>query len=127
MSGRTQATDAAVALAVTTLATTYVWATATLPCKGLEWIAAHLDIDYDGLTSIQVKMQSQDAGGLWHNVQRTDAYGLSALDEMTHTSAAADESLVHLWFVGPFNQVRFLAKRTGGSSTDAAGMDWSGV
>ena len=127
MTGRTQATDEAVALAATALPDAYgSWASAEIPCKGHEWVTTQMTTVYSSATSIEVKMQQRASGGTWRDVRKAPE-GVGALDELTEATGGAALNITHQWFVGPFNFVRFLAKRTGGSASDTLAMDWSGV
>lgn len=118
---KTHATDDVTLLAATTLTTAYAsgWETGAVSVKGIDYLALKLDHAYTAATDVTVKMQnSPDGVANWRDCLR-DSDGTAAVDESTFaTGADAEFSLV--WFVGPYNFVRFAAKGTSASGDTLA-------
>ncbi len=129
MSGNKQATAPAVAKADTALTAAHSgWLSASISARGLAKIVTLTEYTWSSATSIELAMQANDAedgSGTWHDVHGA-AEGVSALDEVS-LAVTASVNVAHTWDVEAFNYVRFTAKRTGGSASDTAAMDWCGV
>lgn len=113
--------------AAASLTTAYAsgWATGAIRVKGLQWLALKLDLVQSAATTLEVKMEnSPDGSTNWRDCYK-DTSGTGALDE-TSVSVSGSISPTFVFYVGPYNWVRFAAKGTSASG-DTLAADYSAV
>lgn len=95
-----------------------------IPVAKFRELVVYLDVAHDGLTSVEVLLESSRDGTNYGACQNDNAG--TAADVQISKALSGDAVLPFRFDVTGLHYARIRAKRTGGSSADTAGMSWSG-